>query len=65
MGAHVPKDKELTIDQTALLAYPEVSEIVHVHHAGNSSGVVDGAAAVLLASPEYAAAQGWKPRARS
>ena len=62
MGAHVPKDKELTIDQTALLAYPEVSEIVHVHHAGNSSGVVDGAAAVLLASPEYAAAQGWKPR---
>ena len=39
-------------------------EITHVHHAGNSSGVVDGAAAVLLASPDYAKAQGWKPRAR-
>jgi acetyl-CoA C-acetyltransferase len=35
-----------------------------VHHAGNSSGVVDGAGAVLLASPEYARANGWKPRAR-
>jgi acetyl-CoA C-acetyltransferase len=39
-------------------------KINHVHHAGNSSGVVDGAAAVLLASPEYARANGWKPRAR-
>ncbi|MDZ7782193.1 MAG: acetyl-CoA C-acetyltransferase [Halioglobus sp.] len=39
-------------------------EIVHVHHAGNSSGVVDGAGAVLLASPEYAKANGLKPRAR-
>ncbi len=38
--------------------------IRHVHHAGNSSGVVDGAAAVLLASPEYARAHGLKPRAR-
>lgn len=36
----------------------------HVHHAGNSSGVVDGAAALLLASPEYAKAHGMKPRAR-
>jgi acetyl-CoA C-acetyltransferase len=43
--------------------YPQV-KINHVHHAGNSSGVVDGAAAVLLASPEYARANGWKPRAR-
>ncbi len=38
--------------------------INHVHHAGNSSGVVDGAAAVLLASPDYAKAHGLKPRAR-
>ena len=44
--------------------YPEV-KINHVHHAGNSSGVVDGAGAVLLASPEYARANGWKPRART
>ena len=39
-------------------------DIQHVHHAGNSSGVVDGAAAVLLASPEYAKKKGLKPRAR-
>ncbi|MEM1133525.1 MAG: acetyl-CoA C-acetyltransferase [Pseudomonadota bacterium] len=39
-------------------------EIDHVHHAGNSSGVVDGAAALLLASPGYAKAQGWTPRAK-
>jgi acetyl-CoA C-acetyltransferase len=38
--------------------------IEHVHHAGNSSGVVDGAAAILLASPRYAQKHGLKPRAR-
>ncbi|MCX2976104.1 acetyl-CoA C-acetyltransferase [Candidatus Marimicrobium litorale] len=43
--------------------YPDL-EITHVHHAGNSSGVVDGAGAVLLASPDYAKAHGMKPRAR-
>lgn len=43
--------------------YPDI-EIDHVHHAGNSSGVVDGAASVLLCSPEYARSQGWEPRAR-
>jgi acetyl-CoA C-acetyltransferase len=43
--------------------YPDL-EINHVHHAGNSSGVVDGAAALLLASPEYARKRGWRPRAR-
>jgi acetyl-CoA C-acetyltransferase len=43
--------------------YPGL-EIDHIHHAGNSSGVVDGAAAILLASPDYARRQGWKPRAR-
>ena len=36
----------------------------HVHHAGNSSGIVDGAAAVLVASPGYARAHGLRPRAR-
>jgi len=64
MGAYQMKGQELTVDQTALLAYPQVSEINHVHHAGNSSGVVDGASAVLVASPEYATAHGMKPRAR-
>ena len=39
-------------------------EIEHMHHAGNSSGVVDGSAAILWASPDYAKAQGLKPRAR-
>jgi acetyl-CoA C-acetyltransferase len=43
--------------------YPDV-DIQHVHHAGNSSGVVDGAAAILLASASYAKAHGLKPRAR-
>jgi acetyl-CoA C-acetyltransferase len=43
--------------------YPDLA-INHVHHAGNSSGVVDGAAAVLLASPDYAKSRGLKPRAR-
>ncbi len=43
--------------------YPDL-KIRHFHHAGNSSGVVDGAAAVLLASPEYAAKNGLKARAR-
>lgn len=43
--------------------YPDL-DIEHVHHAGNSSGVVDGAAALLLASPDYAQAHGMKPRAR-
>jgi acetyl-CoA C-acetyltransferase len=43
--------------------YPDL-DIKHIHHAGNSSGVVDGAAAVLLASPDYAKANGMKPRAR-
>ncbi len=44
-------------------AYPGL-EIEPIHHAGNSSGVVDGAAALLLASPAYAEAHGLKPRAR-
>jgi acetyl-CoA C-acetyltransferase len=43
--------------------YPDL-KITHVHHAGNSSGVVDGAAAILLASPDYAKKHGLKPRAR-
>ena len=43
--------------------YPGL-QIQHIHHAGNSSGVVDGAAAVLIASPAYARKRGLKPRAR-
>ena len=54
----------LTVDQTARLAYPQVDAIRHVHHAGNSSGVVDGASAVLVVSSDYAKAHGLKPRAK-
>jgi acetyl-CoA C-acetyltransferase len=64
MGAHTMEGAAQTIDETARLAYPDVAEINHVHHAGNSSGVVDGASAVLVASPSYAKAHGMKPRAR-
>jgi acetyl-CoA C-acetyltransferase len=53
----------LTLGDLIRKVYPEL-EINHVHHAGNSSGVVDGAGAILLASPEYAKAHGLKPRAR-
>lgn len=53
-----------TFDQIALERYPQVEHISHVHTAGNSSGIVDGAAAVLLASEEYVRAHGLRPRAR-
>jgi acetyl-CoA C-acetyltransferase len=52
-----------TYRSMVLRRYPDL-EITHVHHAGNSSGVVDGAAAILFASPEYARAHGMTPRAR-
>ncbi|CAI8357791.1 acetyl-CoA C-acetyltransferase [Porticoccaceae bacterium] len=61
---NMPLDEEgTTFGKLMAIKYPDV-DVKHVHHAGNSSGVVDGAAAVLLASPEYAAKQGWKPRAK-
>ena len=62
--ADVPLDeKGTTFRKLINQKYPDL-DIEHVHHAGNSSGVVDGAAAVLLASKEYADAHGLKPRAR-
>jgi acetyl-CoA C-acetyltransferase len=64
MGAAAVGPNGETLDQIALVRYPQVREIKHVHTAGNSSGIVDGAAAVLLASGEYAKARGLKPRAR-
>ncbi|MEC7526260.1 MAG: acetyl-CoA C-acetyltransferase [Myxococcota bacterium] len=53
-----------TIDQLALLRYPEVKAIEHVHHAGNSSGIVDGACAVLLANDDGLKKHGLKARAK-
>lgn len=51
-------------DAVAIQRYPELERINHVHHAGNSSGVVDGAAAMLLGSAEAGEAAGLVPRAR-
>jgi acetyl-CoA C-acetyltransferase len=51
-------------DAIALQRYPEVERINHVHHAGNSSGIVDGAAAVLVGNREIGEKYGLKPRAR-
>ncbi len=50
--------------RSAIQAHPEVEDVNHVHHAGNSSGIVDGAAAVLIGSKEAGKAAGLKPRAR-
>jgi acetyl-CoA C-acetyltransferase len=51
-------------DAVATQAYPEIESVIHVHHAGNSSGIVDGAAAVLIGSKKAGKAAGLKPRAR-
>ena len=51
-------------DAVAIQAHPEIETVNHVHHAGNSSGIVDGAAAVLIGSGEAGRAAGLKPRAR-
>lgn len=51
-------------DGVALLKYPQLEAIAHMHHAGNSSGIVDGAAAVLLGNAEAGERAGLKPRAR-
>ncbi|MFW1858598.1 acetyl-CoA acetyltransferase [Acinetobacter defluvii] len=51
-------------DAVALQQYPEAQKINHVHHAGNSSGIVDGAAVVLIASEKAVKEQGLKPRAK-
>jgi acetyl-CoA C-acetyltransferase len=65
MGDYVQKGDELSFDQKAVSVYPELDGIKHVHHAGNASGIVDGASAVLVCSDAYLAAHpGAKPRAR-
>ena len=51
-------------DDTAKLKYPQVEEINHIHHAGNSSGIVDGAALVLVGNEKIGKELGMKPRAR-
>ncbi|WP_313659587.1 acetyl-CoA C-acetyltransferase [Acinetobacter variabilis] len=55
---------QMGFDAIALQKYPEVGSVNHVHHAGNSSGIVDGAAIVLLASEQAVKQQNLKPRAK-
>lgn len=62
-SARVPGE-QLSFDEICLNRYPGIDRIDHVHHAGNSSGVVDGAAVAVIASPSWANAHGVAPRAR-
>ena len=67
LGALKPAFEQLGgmgFDAVALQRYPQVERIHHVHHAGNSSGIVDGAAAVLIGNEAAAKAHGLTPRAR-
>ncbi|MGB0608068.1 MAG: acetyl-CoA C-acetyltransferase [Paracoccaceae bacterium] len=69
LGALKPSFKEQGevmpgFDAIALMKYPHLERINHIHHAGNSSGIVDGAAAVLLGDKEFGEKYGLKPRAK-
>ena len=69
LGALKPAFKDMGevmpgFDKVAIMKYPHLEKINHIHHAGNSSGIVDGAAAVLIGSAEFGRAHGLKPRAR-
>ncbi|KAB7732059.1 acetyl-CoA C-acetyltransferase [Rudanella paleaurantiibacter] len=55
---------QMGLDALALLKYAEYNKINHVHHAGNSSQIVDGSAGVLIGSKEFGEKAGLKPRAR-
>ncbi len=59
MGEQMPG-----FDKVAMLKYPHLERINHIHHAGNSSGIVDGSAAVLIGNKEFGEKYGLKPRAR-
>lgn len=69
LGALKPAFKDLGemmpgFDKVALLKYPHLEKINHIHHAGNSSGIVDGSAGVLLGNEEFGKKFGLTPRAR-
>ncbi len=64
MGASPMGPGGETLDTMALKRYPDTKAIDHVHTAGNSSGIVDGAATVLMGSKEWGVRAGLKPRAR-
>ena len=68
MGALKPSFAQLGqnvgFDNVAIQKYPEIEKINHIHHAGNSSGIVDGSAAVLIGNKDAGERAGLKPRAR-
>jgi acetyl-CoA C-acetyltransferase len=69
LGALKPAFKDMGevmpgFDAVAMMKYPHLERIHHIHHAGNSSGIVDGAAAVLVGDKAFGEATGLKPRAR-
>ena len=69
LGALKPAFKDMGevmpgFDKVAMMKYPHLERINHIHHAGNSSGIVDGAAAVLIGNAEFGRAHGLTPRAR-
>lgn len=69
LGALKPAFKDMGetmpgFDKVALMKYPHLERINHIHHAGNSSGIVDGAAAILIGNAEFGRAHGLTPRAR-
>jgi acetyl-CoA C-acetyltransferase len=69
LGALKPAFKDMGevmpgFDKVAMMKYPHLEKIHHIHHAGNSSGIVDGAAAVLIGDAAFGKAHGLKPRAR-
>ncbi|MDR7125941.1 acetyl-CoA C-acetyltransferase [Pseudotabrizicola sp. 4114] len=69
LGALKPAFKDMGevmpgFDKIAMMKYPHLERINHIHHAGNSSGIVDGAAAVLIGNAEFGRAHGLTPRAR-
>jgi acetyl-CoA C-acetyltransferase len=69
LGALKPSFKDMGetmpgFDAVALMKYPHLERIEHIHHAGNSSGIVDGAAALLVGNKAFGEARGLRPRAR-
>jgi len=69
LGALKPSFKDMGevmpgFDKVAIMKYPHLERINHIHHAGNSSGIVDGSAALLIGSKEFGERHGLTPRAR-
>ena len=69
LGALKPAFKDMGetmpgFDKVAMMKYPHLERIEHIHHAGNSSGIVDGAAAVLIGNRAFGERHGLQPRAR-